>query len=307
MVDFLDHLIDLGVAGFRVDAAKHMWPQDMEIIFDRLKNLNTQFGFAPGSRAFLMQEVIDNGAHEAIRKYEYTHLGTVTEFQYSYYVGRAFSGNDELVWLESFGEDWGLLPSIDALVFVDNHDNQRGHGGILTHKEPKAYKMATAFAASYPFGQLRIMSSFYFDDFDQGPPQDADGNIISPSIAADGSCGNGWACEHRWRQITNMINFRNICWDTPLLNWWSNGKNKIAFSRGNRGFVAFNNQHLEDLMEILQTGLPPGIYCDVISGEKVDNSCTGKKVTVLEDGRASIHIAHDADDGVLAIHAESRI
>ena len=24
---------------------------------------------------------------------------------------------------------WGMLSSEDALVFVDNHDNQRGHGG----------------------------------------------------------------------------------------------------------------------------------------------------------------------------------
>ena len=32
---------------------------------------------------------------------------------------------------------WGMAPSNKALVFVDNHDNQRGHGGagdVLTHK-----------------------------------------------------------------------------------------------------------------------------------------------------------------------------
>ncbi|EAT40611.1 AAEL007673-PA [Aedes aegypti] len=302
IVEFLDHLIELGVAGFRVDAAKHMYPQDMEVIFNRLKNLNTNFGFAPGSRAFLMQEVIDGGDHEPIRKYEYTHLGTVTEFQYSFYIGRAFTGGDMLVWLQNFGEDWGFLPSRDSLVFVDNHDNQRDHA--LTHKLPKAYKMATAFAAAHPFGQLRIMSSFYFDDRDQGPPQDGNGNIISPSINADQTCGNGWVCEHRWRQIANMINFRNVCWGTPVQNWWSNGANKIAFARGNCGFVAFNNQQQQDMLEVLQTGLPAGIYCDVISGEKVGHSCTGKSVTVLADGRASIHVPHDGEDGVLAFHIE---
>lgn len=31
IVEFLDHLIDLGVAGFRVDAAKHMWPDDLRV------------------------------------------------------------------------------------------------------------------------------------------------------------------------------------------------------------------------------------------------------------------------------------
>ena len=28
----------------------------------------------------------------------------------------------------NWGEGWGLMPSDRALVFVDNHDNQRGHG-----------------------------------------------------------------------------------------------------------------------------------------------------------------------------------
>ncbi|XP_055550852.1 alpha-amylase A-like [Wyeomyia smithii] len=313
MVEFLDHLVDLGVAGFRIDAAKHMWPGDLEIIYGAVKPLNTDFGFASGSRAFMMQEVIDLGPHESVRKWEYNHLGTVTEFMYSFYVGRAFRGNDLLRWLSDLGEDWGLLPTTDSLVFVDNHDNQRGHGSgsqggnILTHVDFRAYKMATAFAAAYPFGQLRIMSSFFFSDTEQGPPADANFNIISPSINADGSCGNGWVCEHRWRQITNMINFRNVCWGTPFTNWWSNGENKIAFSRGNCGFIAFNNQFQQDMLEILQTNLPAGVYCDVISGDKVGNECSGKSITVLTDGRASISIPRDAYDGVMAIHIESRL
>lgn len=34
MVQFLNHLIDVGVAGFRVDASKHMWPQDLDVNID---------------------------------------------------------------------------------------------------------------------------------------------------------------------------------------------------------------------------------------------------------------------------------
>ena len=30
---YMQSLLDLGVAGFRVDACKHMWPGDMEPIF----------------------------------------------------------------------------------------------------------------------------------------------------------------------------------------------------------------------------------------------------------------------------------
>ena len=43
LVDYLNHLLDLGVAGFRVDTSKHMWPGDMKIVFGRLK-----VGMGPG-------------------------------------------------------------------------------------------------------------------------------------------------------------------------------------------------------------------------------------------------------------------
>lgn len=31
IADFLDKLVEIGVAGFRIDAAKHMWPGDLEV------------------------------------------------------------------------------------------------------------------------------------------------------------------------------------------------------------------------------------------------------------------------------------
>ncbi|RAK61899.1 alpha-amlyase, partial [Phenylobacterium kunshanense] len=89
VVEFLDHLIDLGVAGFRVDAAKHMWPADLAVIYGRLKNLNTDHGFASGSKAYIVQEVIDMGG-EAISKSEYTGLGAITEFRHSDSIGKVF-------------------------------------------------------------------------------------------------------------------------------------------------------------------------------------------------------------------------
>jgi hypothetical protein len=70
--------------------------------------------------------------------------------------------------------------------------------------------MAVAFLLAYPYGYPRVMSSFDFSDSDQGPPQDANGNIVSPIINRDDTCGNGWVCEHRWRQIYNMVGFRNV-------------------------------------------------------------------------------------------------
>jgi alpha-amylase len=308
IVEFLNRLIDLGVAGFRVDAVKHMWPGDLQVIFGRLKNLNTEFGFSSGARPFIAQEVIDLGS-EPIKATEYTHLGTVTEFKFSAEIGRVFRGNDKLMYLKNFGEGWGFLPSGSAFTFVDNHDNQRGHGAggsnILTYKQSKQYKMATAFHAAWPYGVKRYMSSFAFDDSDQGPPN-SNGYINSPTFNADGSCNNGWVCEHRWRQIFNMIGFDNAVQGTSVNDWWDNGNNQIAFGRGDKGFIVFNNEGY-DLNVSLQTGLPAGTYCDIISGEKSGSSCTGASVTIDGSKKGHFFISSGADDGVLAIHVNAKL
>ncbi|XP_070169478.1 alpha-amylase 4N-like isoform X1 [Polyergus mexicanus] len=67
----------------------------------------------------------------------------------------------------------------------------------------------------------------------RGPPHDSAGNTLSPIINSDNTCDNGWICEHRWRQIYNMVRFRNAVNKTSINNWWDNGQNQIAFCRGN--------------------------------------------------------------------------
>jgi len=69
--------------------------------------------------------------------------------------------------------------------------------------------MAVAFMLAYPYGYPRVMSSYTFSNADQGPPN-VNGNILSPHVNSDGTCGNGWVCEHRWRQIANMVEFSNV-------------------------------------------------------------------------------------------------
>lgn len=107
-----------------------------------------------------------------MRREEYTFLGAVTEFKFSTEIGRAFSGQNDLQWLKTWGPAWGMLAPRFALVFVDNHDNQRGHGGggstILTYKQRREYVMANAFMLAHPYGTPRVMSSFDFVSESQG-------------------------------------------------------------------------------------------------------------------------------------------
>lgn len=288
----------------RVDAAKHIWPKDLAIIYSRLHNLSTEHDFPAGARPYIYQEVIDMGS-EVISKYEYNSLGAVTEFKYGLELSRGIRGENPLKWFKNIGEEWGLLSRKDALIFIDNHDTQRSHNGVtavLTHKEARLYKMAVAFMLAHPYGNPRVMSSFAFDDFDQGPPADVNGNILTP-IGDNNSirCADGWICEHRWSQIVNMVGFRNTVAGTEICEWWDNWNNQIAFSRGNRGFIAINAEKY-DLNKRIKTCLPEGTYCDIISGDLVGDGCTGKRLIVDINGFANVNIVISDQDQVVAFH-----
>jgi alpha-amylase len=103
-----------------------------------------------------------------------------------------------------------------------------------------------------------------------------------------------------------MNRFRRTSGNAPVTNWWDNGNNQIAFSRGDRAFVAINNDNYA--MDVtLKTGLQGGTYCDIISGNKQGNSCTGKTITVGNDGNAKIYIKYFEEDPVIAIHADVKL
>lgn len=88
-------------------------------------------------------------------------------------------------------------------------------------------------------------------------------------------------------------------------NWWDNGGNQIAFSRGNRGFIVFNGEGF-GLSQNLATGLPDGTYCDVASGLKSGSSCTGTSIQV-SGGRATFNLGTNAYDGFIAIHVNAKL
>ena len=116
--------------------------------------------------------------------------------------------------------------------------------------------MANAFELAWNYGHVRIMSSYGFNEDWEGPPNN-NGNTNDVPINPDGSCGGGWKCEHRWRQITNMVGFHNVALGQPVSNWWDNGENAIAFGRGDRAFIVFNNEGYK-IDATIYTGLPAG-------------------------------------------------
>ncbi len=262
-VAFLQQLLDLGVAGFRIDAAKHMFPADISAM---LRQLEGDF--------YVFQEVVDTRG-EPVGVFDYAAIADVTEFLYSRRLGEAFA-RGELAGLQTMNEAGGLLPGSDAVVFVDNHDNQRGHGisAQTTHRDGVVYDLANVFLLGWPYGYPKLMSSYTWDGIHDsaGPPHDGTGNtlpVYGPRDVADCD-GEHWVCEHRRPATLAMVGFRNrarAAAASDVTHWWSDGAARLAFavSRGDwvQGFVAINRAK-QALTQRLQTGLPAGHYRNLL-------------------------------------------
>ncbi|KAK3600012.1 hypothetical protein CHS0354_012678 [Potamilus streckersoni] len=275
IAEYLNHLIDIGVAGFRIDAAKYIWPQDIAAIQDKVKNL------PEGGRPFFYHEVTDLN-DDPVKTTEYIPLGYVTEFRYCEKIAWGILNFSELDNVVDY--NWHMTNSSNALVFVDNHDTQRmpnNVNNLITYKTPREYQMATAFTLANDYGFMRVMSGYDFDhDSNIGPPHNNDFTTKSVTIFSNGSCGDGWICEHRWKVITNMVAFRNAVQGTEKEHW-RNVNDDVSFARGNVGFFAMAKDGF--MNETLDTGLPKGDYCDLIT------DCS-RTITVDESGMANIFI-----------------
>ncbi|XP_054284869.1 alpha-amylase-like [Macrosteles quadrilineatus] len=304
IVHHLNHLLEIGVAGFRIHFALLMYPEDLSVIYQRLNHLNTEHGFPAETRPLIYQDVFLLDDAGPIKYEEYTPLGLVLDFKFGRQLGTFFLGIKDLKDLQNFGSEGSILPKHQSVVLVENSNTERlPELNFLNYNKAKQYKMAVIFMLAHGDYTCKIFSSFKFSGKLQGPPQ-------QPTRPVDkNTCSNGWVCQHRWRQIYNAVEFHNVVKGTPVTNWWSNGKNQIAFCRGNKGFVAFNLDSVE-LNSRLQTCLPEGEYCDIISGEVTTAGCSGKIITVDKDGIANVVVpkldpGRPDEDGVVAIHIQS--
>ncbi|MEM1092100.1 MAG: alpha-amylase family protein, partial [Pseudomonadota bacterium] len=284
---YLNNLLATGVKGLRVDAAKHMQSADIAAIVADLDQ-----------PTYLFQEVIDTRG-QSVNVEEYLPNGAITEFLYSLRIGEAFA-QEKLSALQSLTQAGGLLPSSAAVVFVDNHDNQRGHGmaASTTHRDGARYQLATTFMLAWPYGYPRLMSSYEWGGVDdhRGPPADNSGATL-PIYRADGSsdCGAGrWICEHRSAETLRMVDFRRRAHAvdaTTVANWWDNGSTAVAFSLRSPE-AAFAQVVINSSMQALEaqvsTSLPDGGYCAL--GD-VETPCKKHEV---RDGELAISLAPES-------------
>jgi alpha-amylase len=311
IAEYLLGLVRLGVAGFRIDAAKHIQPVELDAILDRVNEDATREGLP---RPWVFAEVIDYGG-EAVRARDYFGLGygsggaaEITEFRYRGAAEKfAGTGGQRPADLAGFSESaWGLLPSDKAVVFLENHDTQRGGG--LRSADGDVYRLAHVWMLAQPYGYPKVMSGYAFaagpGGRDEGPPSDPGGTTLPVRCAPrleEARVGE-WTCEHRDPVIGRIVAFRRAVAGAPVTGWWDDGDRAIAFSRGDRGFVALS---LADTTVTVDAATPLdiGAWCDVLGGGAEPGRCAGRTVEVGEDGRIRLGLAPGE---AVAIHVGAR-
>ena len=81
------------------------------------------------------------------------------------------------------------------------------------------------------------------------------------------------------------------------------GANAIAFSRGDRGFVAINRESAP-ISVTLSTGLAAGSYCDLLTGGRSGGSCAGPSLTVDATGVTRLTVPANS---ALAVDVATRL
>ncbi|KAJ6606513.1 alpha-amylase [Mycena vulgaris] len=267
---FLNDLLSLGVAGFRVDAAKHMVDSTIADIFARLK-----YPF------YATQEVI-YGAGEAVGPKDYVTTGDIIEFRASAAAKSYFTGSSGIAALVTptpMGAAWGFVDSSIANYMMSNQDTER-NGNSLNYKAANnAYLLSGIFMLGFNYGTPTVYSGYNFSNFDSGAPQNSSGYTNTVTCSS-----NGWRCEHRWPAIANMVAFHNAVGSATLTNVQKGTSQQIAFGRGISGFLVINNGG-SVWTNIWNTSLPAGTYCDIIHDNTADpNICNGPSYIVSPSG-----------------------
>ncbi len=277
---YLNKLIGYGVSGFRVDAAKHIGQPDLAAIASRLHRTRD------GTQPYLALEVFGGGPG-LLSPMAFTTVGSVLGLDEDKQIQAAFKSYPaehigSIATLQVFGEESGLPPGDKTLTFVQNHDTER-NGDALNYKDGATNIIANEFLLAYGYGKPQVYASFAWNTSDDSPPSDANGFIT------DTDCSHGWVCIDRATGVANMVGWHNYVGDAALTNWYDDGANLIAFSRGHRGWIAINNATSAQT-RTFSTGLPRGTYCDIIHGNVSNGHCTGPTVQVNAGGNATVTV-----------------
>ncbi|SFS01879.1 alpha-amylase [Agrococcus baldri] len=254
---YLQSLLDLGADGFRIDAAKHIDPDDVAAIVA---------GLPEGTP--VISEVI-RGAGEPVYPEQYTPFSTVWEFGWADRVGEFVRGGSTRALADLSPSAYGLLEE-GARTFIANHDTER-NGTTLSYANGREFSAATAVMLASDYGPPTLYSGYAFSDRDQGPALEDDGTVADASctgdehpdvVAGPGWEDRAWVCQHRWPGTLELVAWRTRVVDAPVTA--TAAVDDVFTSM--RGETAAFAVLLDDEPAAVEVpvALADGTYCDVV-------------------------------------------
>lgn len=254
---YLDDLLSLGVAGFRIDAAKHMPAADIAAIVD---------GLPDGTRIY--HEVI-RGAGEPITPEQYLGSGQVWEFL-------------QARTLTTMVESGRLNP--DVVFGPDGERYAIAIAFLLAHPYGTP-QLSSGYAFVSRDAGPRL------DDSGAVLPATCEDAATAPQPRYE---PGDWVCPQRWDAVRGMLAFRAAVGDAPLTDATEFDERELravtGFGRGAYGFIAFN-AGATGTEATFETSLAPGRYTEAVSGDTIEVDGDGRFTAEIPGyGVVALHV-----------------
>jgi alpha-amylase len=202
--------------------------------------------------------VADAGSHPGQQRGAFRLLcvGTLNEFQYTFAMKSVFrneNGSQHRADAHDHGHarQLGRQLGLHSKRQGDRVRQQLGYraqrqlaGGQRLHlpatndtQGTKRYDLANIFMLAWPYGHAQLHSGYRFSNGDQAPAERQPVRCQRQSVDQP-----VWDFIHRWSDIANMVKFRATWQARASTTSCRATVNQIAFGRGNKGFVAMNNE-----------------------------------------------------------------
>jgi alpha-amylase len=300
VANYLNDLLSLGVAGFRVDAAKHFGSDNLQAVVEKLNPVN-------GRPPVIMSETIGNGVANA----DFVSWGSkawawgMPDLLANNMTMGSMAFGNSLNWTNDFSG------SSNTITMVGNHDTEHHGPTSIAYWQGNLYQLAHVYMLAIPFGIPEIYTGYSFTDETDGPPTNAQGQVTRAkcptvttkpvSIVKDGI----YTCVDRWLAIQGMIKWRDAAASSPQTHSYYRKftlARTLTFARGSN-WIAMNPTQTTTKAKYM-TYLAKGTYCDVITGGRSavrsNKTCVGTSVIVDAAGYATITVP---SQGSIAIGA----
>jgi len=333
---FLGRLNEIGVTHLRIDAGLFVYPASVQVILGSMAWDYVVQEYTHYDREW--QAVQQSLTFSHMTQFRYGGImAQIMLDSFDQWAGRWVDRSSNFAQLLRFRggsieapcsfQDCSMpIPVEKALHFVDNHDTQRERWKekfngppsspmcmwevdrvlgkcILNYKNGLQYRAAQQFTLAWPYGadSNRLMSSYAWHTFDQGPPNVQPNSLRSvPTRVHEDGTGrdrcrgtpdtspvteaydmdrdNPWVCEHRWEGIVGLVRLRQMLSQhnsdrrIEVGHTWSDPQGRIAFSLSNVSFVAISRgwnwitkggSNSTVNLAGLQTDMAAGSYCNL--------------------------------------------